>query len=133
MPTDIQIDDENKVIRFSEKRHLYTDPKPCQHRTVRLDEEYMLVTCSECKKELNPIFWIKSILKQLEQANTRNNERLAEAQAIWAKLERKCSFMCKSCHEVNKIDFHRLPSKKAITENSRLLEKNQDVFQVKGE
>lgn len=133
MPTDIQIDDENKVISFSEKRRLYTDPKPCQHKTVRLDEEYMLVTCRECEKDLNPILWLKSVLKRLEQANTRNNTRLAEAQAIWDKLDRKCSFMCKSCNEVNKIDFHRLPSKKAIEEKTKLLENNKDTFQVTGD
>ncbi|WP_353174118.1 hypothetical protein [Acinetobacter rudis] len=122
----IAIDDDKQVIQFSRK----IQKKECAHKHIQISEEDNEVLCTDCNTSLNPIWWIKTYLKHLNSTTTRNNRMLSEAQAIWVKLEKKNKFACKHCHEVNTIDFKKLPSQAAITRGITVLDQEHEGFKV---
>ena len=105
----INIDTVENVIKFSRKSERGT----CEHKNIQISAEENEVLCTDCNVRLNPVWWIQKHLKHLNRATERNNSVLSEAREIYKKLENKNSFMCKHCHEVNLIDFKKLPSKAA--------------------
>ncbi len=84
----------------------------------------------DCKTKLNPVHWIVKYLRQLNHVTDRNNRMLAEVRVIQSKLEKKNKFMCTKCHEVNEIDFKKLPSQAAITRGMSLIEQEFDGMKV---
>ena len=116
----INIDTVENVIKFSRKSERGT----CEHKNIRISAEENEVLCTDCNVRLNPVWWIEKHLNYLNRATQRNNSVLAEAREIYKKLEKKNSFMCKHCHEVNLIDFKKLPSKAAITRGISVVEQD---------
>ncbi len=114
----ISINTEENVIKFSRKFERNT----CDHKNIQISAEENEVLCTDCNVRLNPVWWIEKHLKYLNQATERNNRVLSEAREIYKKLEKKNSFMCKHCHEVNLIDFKKLPSQAAITRGMSVVE-----------
>lgn len=82
------------------------------------------------KQKLNPVLWIAKYLDQLNQVTQRNNRMLAEVREIQAKLEKKNKFMCKHCHEVNTIDFKKLPSQAAVVRGMAVIDQEFDGMKV---
>lgn len=115
---DIEINEDEKVIKFT-RRFERTE---CSHNRVSISEDDNEILCKDCNAKLNPIWWISKHLKHLNAANRRNNEVLAEYRTIWKKLDDKRNFMCKKCHEVNEIDFHKMLSKAAVTRGIKVVE-----------
>ena len=99
----INIDTVENVIKFSRKSERGT----CEHKNIQISAEENEVLCTDCNVRLNPVWWIQKHLKHLNRATERNNSVLSEAREIYKKLEKKNSFMCKHCHEVNLIDFKK--------------------------
>ena len=123
----ITIDDEAKVIQF---RREYEEKK-CDHRSVTIHEDEDTITCNECNAKLNPIKWITLHLSRINNALESARERLAKAEVIEEKLQKKNSFMCKYCHEPNTIDFHRLPSATAVKRKMAVIDQeNSDNYRV---
>ncbi|MDX8161826.1 hypothetical protein [Acinetobacter pittii] len=122
----IQIDEEQQVIKFTPKREL----RKCDHKHIQISEEESEVLCIDCNAKLNPVKWIAKYLLQLNQVTNRNNRMLAEVRVIQAKLEKKNKFMCKFCHEVNDIDFKKLPSQAAVTRGMSVIEKEFNGIKV---
>ena len=116
----INIDTVENVIKFSRKSERGT----CEHKNIQISAEEDEVLCTDCNVRLNPVWWIQKHLKHLNRATERNNSVLSEAREIYKKLEKKNSFMCKHCHEVNLIDFKKLPSKEAITRGISVVEQD---------
>ena len=116
----ISINTSENVIKFSRKSGRGT----CEHKNIQISAEENEVLCTDCNVRLNPIWWIQKHLKHLNRATERNNSVLSEAREIYKKLEKKNSFMCKHCHEVNLIDFKKLPSKSAITRGISVVEQD---------
>ena len=116
----INIDTVENVIKFSRKSERGT----CEHKNIHISAEEDEVLCTDCNVRLNPVWWIQKHLKHLNRATERNNSVLSEAREIYKKLENKNSFMCKHCHEVNLIDFKKLPSKAAITRGISVVEQD---------
>lgn len=114
----ISINTEENVINFSRK----FERNACDHKNIQISAEENEVLCTDCNVRLNPVWWIEKHLKYLNQATERNNRVLSEAREIYKKLEKKNSFMCKHCHEVNLIDFKKLPSQAAITRGMSVVE-----------
>lgn len=114
----ISINTEENVIKFSRK----FERNACDHKNIQISAEENEVLCTDCNVRLNPVWWIEKHLKYLNQAAERNNRVLSEAREIYKKLEKKNSFMCKHCHEVNLIDFKKLPSQAAITRGMSVVE-----------
>lgn len=122
----IQIDEVQQIIKFTPKREL----RKCDHKHIQISEEESEILCIDCKTKLNPVDWIGKYLRQLNQVTDRNNRMLAEVRVIQAKLEKKNKFMCKRCHEVNEIDFKKLPSQAAVTRGMSVIEKEFDGMKV---
>lgn len=122
----VQIDEEKQIIKFTRKRELIE----CVHQHIQISEEECEVLCIDCKTKLNPVHWIAKYLRQLNQVTDRNNRMLAEVRVIQSKLEKKNKFMCTRCHEVNEIDFKKLPSQAAITRGMAVIEQEFDGMQV---
>ena len=116
----INIDTVENVIKFSRKSERGT----CEHKNIQISAEEDEVLCTDCNVRLNPVWWIEKHLNYLNRATQRNNSVLAEAREIYKKLEKKNSFMCKHCHEVNVIEFKKLPSKAAITRGICVVEQD---------
>ena len=116
----ISINTSENVIKFSRKSERGT----CEHKNIQISAEENEVLCTDCNVRLNPVWWIQKHLKHLNRATERNNSVLSEAREIYKKLENKNSFMCKHCHEVNLIDFKKLPSKAAITRGISVVEQD---------
>ena len=92
----INIDTVENVIKFSRKSERGT----CEHKNIQISAEEDEVLCTDCNVRLNPVWWIQKYLKHIN------------------------SFMCKHCHEVNLIDFKKLPSKAAITRGMSVVEQD---------
>lgn len=107
---EIEINESEKVIKFTKTRQ----KTECQHLAVAIFEDTQEIECKDCKASLNPIWWLCRHLDKINLANRLNNAMLAEYREIFKKLESKKNFACKSCHEVNTIDFKSLPSKAAV-------------------
>lgn len=125
--TKVTIDDDAKVIQFSKKHEL----KECHHKRVTILESSNTVVCDDCNAQLDPIHWFVDYLSRINSANNAVHERLAKAQVIEEKLQKKSTFMCKKCHEVNTIDFHRLPSAAAVKRRMAVIEQeDSDNYRV---
>ena len=116
----IDINDSENVITFTRKIERNT----CEHKHIEISAEDNEVLCTDCNVRLNPIWWIQKYLKHLNQVNQRNNRVLAEYREIYKKLENKSKFMCKHCHEVNTIEFSKLPSKAAVIRGISVVEQD---------
>lgn len=116
--TSIEINADDQVIKFKRNHAV----KRCNHRNVKFFEDASEIHCVDCGEKVNPVSWIVEHIKFINQASHRNNRRLAEWQAIEAKLNGKNKFMCTHCKEVNTIDFKRLPSQAAVTRKLNVLE-----------
>ena len=116
----ISINTQENVIKFSRKFGRST----CEHKNIQISAEEDEVLCTDCNVRLNPVWWIQKHLNHLNRAAQRNNSVLSEAREIYKKLEKKNSFMCKHCHEVNLIDFKKRPSKAAITRGMSVVEQD---------
>ena len=114
----INIDTVENVIKFSRKSERGT----CEHKNIQISAEENEVLCTDCNVRLNPIWWIEKYLKHINSATERNNRVLAEAREIYKKLEKKNSFLCLHCHEVNQIDFKRIISKASVTRGISIVE-----------
>ncbi|ELX04075.1 hypothetical protein [Acinetobacter baumannii] len=118
----IQVDKDKQVIQFTRKREI----SECDHGHIQISEEDSEVLCTDCNTKLNPVLWIAKYLDQLNQVTQRNNRMLAEVREIQAKLEKKNKFMCKHCHEVNTIDFKKLPSQAAVVRGMAVIDQEFD-------
>ena len=114
----INIDTVENVIKFSRKSERGT----CEHKNIQISAEENEVLCTDCNVRLNPVWWIQKYLKHINAATERNNRALAEAREIYKKLEKKNSFLCLHCHEVNQIDFKRIISKASVTRGISIVE-----------
>ena len=106
----IKINEDEKVIKFIRS----FQKKECSHDRVTISVDDNEILCNDCNSKVNAIWWIAKHLKHLNDATRRNNEVLSEYRTIWKKLDDKRNFMCKKCHEVNEIDFHKMLSKAAV-------------------
>ena len=122
----IQVDGDQQVIKFTRKREI----TECAHGHIQISKEDSEVLCIDCNTKLNPVLWIAKYLEQLNQVAQRNNRVLAEVREIQAKLEKKNKFMCKHCHEVNTIDFKKLPSQAAVTRGMTVIEQEFEGMKV---
>ncbi|MFX6163642.1 hypothetical protein ABTF41_16620 [Acinetobacter baumannii] len=122
----IQVDKDKQVIQFTRKREI----SECDHGHIQISEEDSEVLCTDCNTKLNPVLWIAKYLDQLNQVTQRNNRMLAEVREIQAKLEKKNKFMCKHCHEVNTIDFNKLPSQAAVVRGMAVIDQEFDGMKV---
>ncbi|PRV98464.1 hypothetical protein CSB87_2984 [Acinetobacter sp. AR_0276] len=122
----IQVDKDKQVIQFTRKREI----SECDHGHIQISEEDSEVLCTDCNTKLNPVLWIAKYLDQLNQVTQRNNRMLAEVREIQAKLEKKNKFMCKHCHEVNTIDFKKLPSQAAVVRGMAVIDQEFDGMKV---
>jgi hypothetical protein len=122
----INIHNEQQVIQFTRKREI----NACDHGHIQISEEDSEVLCTDCNTKLNPVLWIAKYLTDLNRVNQRNNRMLAEVRVIQAKLEKKNKFMCKHCHEVNEIDFKKLPSQAAVTRGMTVIEEEFEGMKV---
>ncbi len=118
----IGIDTESQVIQFRKN----PSEKRCNHRNVKIFEDESEIDCQDCGQKINPVHWILAHLKHINLASSKNNRHLAEWQAIEAKLNGKNKFLCIHCHEVNTIDFKRLPSQAAVTRKLNLIENERN-------
>ena len=107
---EININEEDQVIKFTRT----SQRGACEHKLVEISEEDDEILCKDCNVRLNPIVWISKHLKKLNAVTRRNNAILAEYREIEKKLSNKNKFMCTYCHEVNTINFHKLPSQAAV-------------------
>ena len=114
----IEINDNENVIKFSR----ISEKSECQHNRVTICNEESEIVCKDCNAKLNPVHWISRHLKKLNEASKRNNAVLSEYREIWHKLDSKKNFMCKKCHEVNDIDFRKLPHKSAVQRGISVVE-----------
>ena len=114
----ISINTSENVIKFSRKSERGT----CEHKNIQISAEEDEVLCTDCNVRLNPVWWIEKHLNYLNRATQRNNSVLAEAREIYKKLEKKNSFLCLHCHEVNQIDFKRIISKASVTRGISIVE-----------
>ncbi|MGL2936381.1 hypothetical protein [Acinetobacter baumannii] len=122
----IQVDKDKQVIQFTRKREI----SECDHGHIQISEEDSEVLCTDCNTKLNPVLWIAKYLKDLNQVTQRNNRMLAEVRVIQAKLQNKNKFMCKHCHEVNEIDFKKLPSQAAVVRGMAVIDQEFDGMKV---
>lgn len=114
----ISIDTDNQVIQFKRNR----SEQRCNHRNVKIFEDELEIDCVDCGQKINPVLWILAHLSHINSASRKNRAFLAEWQVIEAKLENKNKFLCKKCHEVNTIDFKKLPSQAAVTRKLSVIE-----------
>lgn len=114
----ISMNEDEKVIKFTRK----FERSSCEHKHIEVSVEENEVLCTDCNVRLNPIWWIEKYLKHINSATERNNRVLAEAREIYKKLEKKNSFLCLHCHEVNQIDFKRIISKASVTRGISIVE-----------
>lgn len=129
MKSEIEINENDKVIKFSKK----TQKKECNHSRVVIYTDANEIECKDCKAKLNPIWWISNKLERLNAVNARNNAMLSEYREIFKKLDAKRNFMCKHCHEVNEIDFKRLPSKAAVQRGMAVVDNDYDGWSIERE
>ncbi|WP_394651383.1 hypothetical protein [uncultured Acinetobacter sp.] len=122
----ISVNDQDQLIKFERKY----DRPVCHHKNIQISEQDSEVLCTDCNTKLNPVHWIAKHLKQLNQVTARNNRMLSEAREIQNKLEKKNKFMCKHCHEVNVIDFKKLPSQAAVERGMEVITTEFDGFAV---
>ena len=122
----ISIDDDEKIIKFAGK----SEKRICQHKHIQISSEENEVLCTDCNVRLNPILWIEKHLKQLNAVTERNNRILSEYREISKKLEKKGNFLCKHCHEMNTIDFRKLPSNAAIQRGISVVEQDHPGMKV---
>lgn len=122
----IRIDDDRKIIKFERN----VKRSECNHGNIRISEQDSEVLCLDCNMKLDPVHFIATHLKQLNQCNERNNSMLSEAKEIWKKLDKKNKFMCQNCHEVNTIDFRKLPSQAAITRGIAVIDEEFEGMRV---
>ena len=122
----IHIDNAQQVIQFTRKREITV----CNHGHIQISEEDSEVLCTDCNTKLNPVLWIAKYLKDLNQVTQRNNRMLAEVRVIQTKLQNKNKFMCKHCHEVNEIDFKKLPSQAAVTRGMSVIDQEFEGMKV---
>ncbi|ABS90036.2 MULTISPECIES: hypothetical protein [Acinetobacter] len=122
----IHVDEQNQVIKFTRRNEIVE----CDHGRIQISKEDNEILCMDCKTKLNPVLWIAKYLDQLNQVTQRNNRMLAEVREIQAKLEKKNKFMCKHCHEVNTIDFKKLPSQAAVVRGMAVIDQEFDGMKV---
>lgn len=118
-PYTLDLNPEENVINFTRG---FRKPRECQHYKIQISLEENELLCTDCNTRLNPIWWIKFYMERINRVSKRNTAILSESREIWAKLDKKRSFMCKHCHEPNDIDFKRLPSKAAIQRGISVIE-----------
>ena len=117
---------EDNVVKFE----ALTQEVKCEHLQVVISQEDSEIVCKDCNTKLNPVHWIGKHLERLNSISRRNNRMLAEYREIVKRLEKKSSFMCKSCHEVNKIDFTSLPSKAAVERGMSVVDADFDGVKI---
>ena len=123
---EIEINEDEKVIKFT-KTHRKTE---CEHSRVIISTELNEIECKDCQAKINPVWWISNKLERLNAVNDRNNAILSEYREIFKKLDSKRNFMCKKCHEVNEIDFKKLPSKAAVQRGISVVESDYKGWSV---
>lgn len=116
--TEVNVDDDKKVIWF---KKVIKKPE-CEHPSISMSEDQLDLICKSCGARVNPIWWLKRYITRINTALDRDKKITSEAREIWKKLDNKCKFMCKYCHEVNTIDFKRLPSQAAITRGLKVID-----------
>lgn len=107
-----------EIVSF-EKRPVYGD---CKHRRTIIDSKLLEIECKDCGVKLNPVQWLIDWLPYINQQLRKGRENEAKALVIWEKLEQKSRFACKSCHEVNTIQFEKLASKAAVERKMQVLD-----------
>ena len=126
---EIEINSDEKIIKFS-RRNIESE---CDHARVIIYSDDEEIKCKDCNAKVNPVWWISSHLQKLNLANRRNNEMLAEYREIFKKLESKRNFRCKKCHEVNVIDFRKLPSQAAVKRGMSVVDSEFEGWVVKND
>lgn len=114
----ISIDTDKQIIQFKRNR----SEQRCNHRNVKIFKDESEIDCVDCGQKINPIHWILAHLSHINSASRKNRAYLAEWQVIESKLKGKNKFLCTHCHEVNTIDFKRLPSQSAVTRKLNVIE-----------
>lgn len=120
------IDTDENIIKFTGEYPV----KKCEHKNISVSLERNDILCTDCNTRLNPIFWIESHLKHLNDVTRRNSLLLAELMAIQKRLENKGTYICNHCFETNEVDFKRLVSNKAVDSNLRLIDQEISGFRV---
>jgi ribosomal protein S27E len=113
-----------EVILFRKTRD-YAKAK-CQHRSIIIDDELSTIECSDCHEKLNPVLWLQSMSRYLNQRAKTINRRLAQGQLIQEKLETKGKFLCAKCGDINQINLQGLISNKAIEARMCVLAADDD-------
>lgn len=123
--THISIDPENKVIKF-ERRLQRND---CKHLTISISVQENTVHCNDCDKDLNPVWWIKHHLEELNSLIARNSQLLAQRKIIDEKFKSRRYYVCEHCNESNMIDFSRLTSASSIKKQLTELQEGETLKQ----
>lgn len=85
--------------RFEIRQVKMFDPKRCEHVQVELDEMDAELWCKQCDAKVNPIAWIRRLLKEDVQWNYRRDEY----EKAKRRYESKKTTRCEHCKKVTRV------------------------------
>lgn len=99
---DATIGDDN-CIKFPER--IRNDYQACTHRRVRIDSSLNVLICSDCKREVNAVAWIKDNFEYFRQVRQQTDERERRIKEDQAELERRARTRCTHCRKMTAINL----------------------------
>lgn len=57
----INISDINKISIRKKPNNAIVNKTKCNHRQIEVNESLNVIICDECKKEINPIWWLARV------------------------------------------------------------------------
>lgn len=121
-----------KLIEFGElvmfRKSRFDPVKECEHLHVLISKTLLNITCKDCKKELNPVVWAHSHLDRMARWHERINNKIAELKAIEDRLEKKGTYACKKCGEMNTVDLRNIVSTRAVNAHIKVIEAEDNAF-----
>lgn len=75
----------------------------CSHMSIHIDESKSTIYCAQCKREINPVWWIKRIAVELKD--------LQNTAEYWGDVidanKAKSKTKCKHCQKMTPINLSR--------------------------
>jgi len=75
--------------------------KECEHHRVTLDVALNVVTCRDCKKELNPIQFMVDHMAELNQIN----DRIVQLNKAKEEYDKRVRVKCRHCGKMTPLDY----------------------------
>ena len=90
------------IISFMKKKKEFQQ-RECPHINVIVDDAEWMILCSDCEKQLDPIWWISQMAKKEGNADFKLNRLIMQYEALQKKLESMLKTKCDHCGKMTTI------------------------------